>query len=94
MGPGGPHLPATPRAPLSGLIVDPERAAARRHSERETFELAASGAVRVLEPDHSATRAFAQAAITMGKANLWKARLAIKTLRLDQREAIAEAVEV
>ncbi len=29
----------------------------------------------------------------MGKADLWKARLALKTLRRDQREAIAEAGE-
>ena len=28
----------------------------------------------------------------MGKADLWRARLALKTLRLDQRQAIAEAV--
>jgi len=27
------------------------------------------------------------------KADLWHARLALKTLRLDQREAIAEAAE-
>jgi len=29
----------------------------------------------------------------MGKADLWWARLALKTLRRDQREAIAEAGE-
>ncbi len=29
----------------------------------------------------------------MDKADLWWARLAVKTLRRDQREAIAEAVE-
>ncbi len=31
----------------------------------------------------------AKAAITMAKANLWRARLAVKTLRKDQRAAIA-----
>ena len=39
------------------------------------------------------TKALARASITMAKADLWQARLAIKTLRRDQREAIAEAVE-
>ncbi len=29
----------------------------------------------------------------MGKADLWNARLAIKNLRADQREAIAAAAE-
>ena len=43
--------------------------------------------------DHSATRKFAKASTTMAKADLWKARLAIKTLRRDQREAIAAAAE-
>ncbi len=37
--------------------------------------------------------ALARAAITMAKADLWKARLAVKTLRRDKREAIAEATE-
>ena len=27
----------------------------------------------------------------MGKADLWRARLALKTLRRDQRQAVAEA---
>ncbi len=34
-----------------------------------------------------------QAATIMAKVVLWRARLAFKTLRRDQREAIAEAVE-
>ena len=42
---------------------------------------------------HSATKAFAKASITMDKVDLWRARLAVKTLRRDQREAIAEAGE-
>ncbi len=37
--------------------------------------------------------AIAKAAVTMAKADLWHARLAVKTLRRDQREAIAEAGE-
>ncbi len=65
---------------------DPEQA--RQHPERETLELAAAGAAKVLGARHSATRAFAKASITMGKADLWRARLALRTLRLDQREAI------
>ena len=47
----------------------------------------------MLGVDHGVTRALAKAAITMGKADPWKARLAIKTLRKDQRQAIALAVE-
>ncbi len=35
--------------------------------------------------------ALAKASITMAKADLWQARLAVKTLRRDQREVIAEA---
>ncbi len=35
----------------------------------------------------------AKASITMALADLWKARLAIRTLRRDEREAIAEAAE-
>ncbi len=42
---------------------------------------------------HSATKAFAKAAITMATVDLWRARLALKTLRRDQREAIAAAAE-
>ncbi len=55
--------------------------------------LAAAGAAQVLGPDHGVTKALAKVAITMDKADLWQARLAIKTLRRDQREAIAEAGE-
>ena len=39
--------------------------------------------------DHGVTKA----AITMAKVDLWHGRLAIKTLRRDQREAIAEVGE-
>ncbi len=65
----------------------------RRHPERETLELAAAGAAQVLGHDHGVTKALAKASITMAPAELWRARLAVKTLRKDQREAIAEAAE-
>ncbi len=70
-----------------------EHEEARRHPERETLELAAAGAAKVLGPDHSVTRALARASIAMAKVDLWRARLGLKTLRRDQREAIAEAAE-
>ena len=57
------------------------------------MELATASAVQVLGPEHSATKALARASITMSKADLWRARLALKTLRTDQRRAIAETVE-
>ena len=68
-----------------------EREAARWSLDREILELAEAGAAKVLGDRHSATRAFAKAAATMAKVDLWHARLAMKTLRLDQRQAIAEA---
>ncbi len=71
----------------------PYRTTARRHPERETLLLAAAGADKVLGHDHGVTKALAKASITMAKVYLWKARLAIRTLRLDQREAIAAAAE-
>ncbi len=61
--------------------------------EQETLELAAQGAAKVLGADHGVTTAFAKAAETMDAADLWWARLALRTLRKGQREAIAEAVE-
>ncbi len=57
------------------------------------MELAAAGAAQVLGPDYSVTKALAKASSTMAKVDLWQARLAVKTLRRDQREAIAEAAE-
>ncbi len=47
----------------------------------------------MLGHDHGVTKVLARASITMAKADLWQARLAVKTLRRDQREAIAEAAE-
>ncbi len=61
--------------------------------DRNTLDSAAAGAAKVLGPDHSATRAFAQAATTMAKVDLWHARLALKTLTRERREAIAQAAE-
>ncbi len=46
-----------------------------------------------LGDDHGVTQALAKASITMDKVDLWRARLAVKTLRRDQREAIAEVTE-
>ncbi len=88
------YLPAMP-LPTMPSAVDRESEVARRHPhpERETLELAAAGAAQVLGAEHSVTMALAKASITMGKADLWHARLAIKMLRKDQREAIAEVGE-
>ncbi len=44
-------------------------------------------------PDHGVTKALAKAAITMSKADLWNARLAVKNLRPELREGIAKAAE-
>ncbi len=71
----------------------PYRTTARRHPERETLELAAAGAAKVLGEDHGVTKALAKASITMAKPDLWHARLAVRMLRRDQREAIAEVGE-
>ena len=78
---------------MPSAAADRVREQDRRHPERETLELAATGAAQMLGPDHGVTKALAKASITMAKADLWKARLAVKTLRRDQREAIAEAGE-
>ena len=82
---------AMPFPVLPDPVGDRERGQDRRHPERDTLELAAAAAAVVLGDQHSATRAFSQAARTMSRVDIWRARLATKTLRLDQREAIAEA---
>ena len=74
-------------------LTDREREAARWHPERGTLALATAGAAKVLGPDHGATKALARASLTMATVDLWHARLAVKTLRRDQREAIAAAAE-
>ena len=84
-------LPLLPTA--FEAAADREREEARQHPERETLWLATAGAAKVLGARHSVTRAFARAAGTMAKVDLWHARRALKTLRLDQRQAIAEAGE-
>ncbi len=82
-----------PFAPLPDPAAERRHAHDRRHPERETLELAAAGAAQVLGVDHGVTQALGKASITMDKADLWLARLAVKTLRKDQREAIAEVGE-
>ncbi len=66
---------------------------ARRHPDRDTLLLPAADAAKVLGHDHRATKALAKASISMSPADLWNARLALKTLRRDQREAIAAVAE-
>ncbi len=51
------------------------------------------GVTKVLGHDHGVTKALARASITIATVDLWRARLALKTLRRDQREAIAAAAE-
>ncbi len=86
-------MPILPFAPLPDPAADRQRARDRRHPERETIELAAAGAAQLLGVDHGVTKALAKASITMDRVDLWHARLAVKTLRQDQREAIAAAGE-
>ncbi len=88
-------MPAMTFPTMPDPAADRESEAARRHPhpDRETLELIVAGAARVLGHDHGVTKALAKVAITMGRADMWKARLAIKTLRRDQREAIAAATE-
>ncbi len=52
--------------------ADRDRDHARRHPERETLELAAAGAAKVLGHDHGVTKALAKASITMAKVDLWR----------------------
>ena len=83
------------------LAMCPKRAAARLRpglpigegSDHGQGILAAAGAALTLGEDHSATRALSRASETMDRVDLWRARLALRTLSKDQREAIAAAVE-
>ncbi len=82
-----------PILPFPDRVTARERDEARQNPDQETLELAAQGAAKVLGADHGVTMAFAKAAASMAPADLWLAEIAIKTLRRDQREAIAEAAE-
>ncbi len=82
-----------PFAPDPDALSDREREEARWRPERETLLLAAAGAATVLGARHSATRAFARAAATTAKVDLWRARLALRTLSKERRAVIAEAAE-
>ncbi len=73
--------------------ADREHEHARWRPERVTLELATAGAAKVLGPDHGVTKALARASITLAKADIWNARLGLKILRRDQRQAIAAAGE-
>ncbi len=82
-----------PILPMPDPVADRERDEARQNPDQETLELAAQGAAKVLGADYGVTMAFAKAAESMAPADLWLAKIAIKTLRKDQREAIAAATE-
>ncbi len=82
-----------PFAPDPDALSDRERAAERRNPEWETIILAAAGAALTLGEQHPATVALSRASETMDRVDLWHARLAMKTLRRDQREAIAAAAD-
>ena len=85
------RFPTPPTA--AEAAADSEHKDARWSPDQDTLLIAAAGATQVLGHDHSATKALARASTTMTTADLWQARLALKTLRLDQREAIAAAAE-
>ncbi len=87
------YVPAMTVLPFPDPATERERDEARQNPDHEILELAAQGAAKVLGADHGVTMAFAKAAESMAPADLWLARIAIKTLRRDQREAIAEAAE-
>jgi len=65
-------MPLPPFAPLPNPAAERRHAHDRWYPERETLELAAAGAAKVLGPDHGVTKALAKASITMGKADLWR----------------------
>ena len=65
-------MPILPFAPLPDPAVERLRDRDRWHPERDTLELAAAGAAKVLGASHSAARAFAKAAQTMDRVDLWR----------------------
>jgi hypothetical protein len=74
---------------IAGTVTTP----AVSHQRADTRGRFGLHPARVVGADHRATMALAKAPITKDKADLWQARLAVKTLRRYQREAIAEAAE-
>jgi hypothetical protein len=64
-----------------------------RYPEHATVLLAVTAAAQILGSDHPASKALAKAAGSMDKGDLWNARLQIKRLRPELREAIARAGE-
>ncbi len=70
-----------PILPFPDRVADRERDEARQNPDQETLDLSAQGATKVLGADHGVTMAFAKAARTMAPADLWLARIAVKTLR-------------
>ncbi len=60
----------------------------------EDAKLMLGAAAVILGQDHAATMALARAVTTRKPADIEASRLAVKTLRRDQREAIAEVAEV
>ncbi len=61
-----PHLQMSSGSSASPTMQPmPWQTTARRHPERETLELAAAGAAKVLGLDHGVTKALAKASTTM-----------------------------
>ncbi len=75
------------------IAVRPRGQASFRRSERRCSRAGRVSEAAGMGASHSATKALAKASITMARIDLWHAQLVLKALRLDQREAIAEAAE-
>ncbi len=78
-----PHDSTFPPCPSRPCQAPPLTECASKTAD--TLLMAASCAAQVLGPDHGATKVLAKAAVTMAKADRWKARLAVKTLRIEPR---------
>ena len=73
--------------PASGFVPDPGRLqSGQSHGPRDE-----PGGAKTLDEDHSATLALSRTSETMDRVDLWHARLAMKTLSNERREAIAAA---
>ncbi len=77
---------------LPNDAADRARERERNNPQRTTLLLAATAAAEVLGPQHSATRALKLIIIIRFRGNTSDTP-APKTLRADQRQAIAEAAE-